>query len=67
MKNNASVVLSEYLEEKCISNIKFCRKIGITHSTLMKYIRGERVPSISIADAIHQATEGRVEIVDWVK
>ncbi len=67
MEDNKKITLGEYLEEKCISKIKFAKKVGVTHATLMKYIRGETKPSIDIADAIQKATDGKIKLTDWVK
>lgn len=65
--NKEKSKLACYLEENCIHNVKFAKKIGITHTTLMKYIRGTSTPTIALAAIIQQVTEGKVKITDWVK
>lgn len=58
--------LEKYLEETCVNNAKFAKKIGVTHTTFMKYVRGTQIPSILTAAAIQEATDGKVKITDWV-
>lgn len=67
MENEIKTKLGIYLQEMCINNVAFAKKIGVTHPTLMRYIRGKTVPSVPIAMEIQKATDGKVKLKDWVK
>ncbi len=58
--------LAVFLEENCINNVKFAKKVGVTHTTFMKYVRGTQAPSISTAAAIQEATNGKVKLTSWI-
>jgi DNA-binding XRE family transcriptional regulator len=57
--------LAEYLSTQKITDSAFARSIEAVPSTVMRLKRGERQPSMSLAQRIMRATDGAVRLDDW--
>lgn len=51
-------------EDVSFSKRDFALDLGINESTLYKYLKGDREPTLSIAVKIHRATRGEVSYED---
>jgi len=59
--------LEEYLISRKFTRIEFSKMVGVTVGGLGKYIRGERMPTLQIARAIENASNGKVTIDDLIE
>ena len=59
--------LKTYLETHNISYREFGEIIGVDHSQVSRWIRGQRLPSLPMAVAIEKATQQQVMPLDFVR
>lgn len=58
--------LSEWLETQNLSDAEFGRRIGKTHSTVLRLKRGEIRPSMDTVEVIRSETNGAVTGDDFL-
>jgi DNA-binding XRE family transcriptional regulator len=58
--------LSEYLSEQKITDSAFARAIETAPSTVMRLKKGDRLPSMTLAQRIMEATGGAVRPDDFL-
>jgi transcriptional regulator with XRE-family HTH domain len=59
--------LKDYLARRRVHKKTFCDDLGISESTLYKYINQEREPSLQVAIWIESYSEGKVPIKDLIR
>jgi DNA-binding transcriptional regulator YdaS (Cro superfamily) len=59
------MTLIEYLADRQLTNSAFAHKIGVPASTVHRWIRGYRQPSIVYLLKIERATGGKVRVKDF--
>lgn len=52
--------LADYLDTHAIKPVDFARKIGVPPSTVSRIVKPGHIPTLAIAFAVEDATEGRV-------
>lgn len=57
--------LREYLKEDRRTSTWFSQQLGVTKSTLSKWVTGKRKPSRPYIYMIEQKTDGQVTSKDW--
>lgn len=57
--------LDDYLERHNLTQKEFAESTGIHPVNLNKYIKGKKIPNISTALKIREATKGEVDICDF--
>jgi transcriptional regulator with XRE-family HTH domain len=57
--------LASYVEREKITAAAFGRKIGCSRSFVLRLIRGERRPSLAVAEQIAKETKGAVTVADF--
>lgn len=57
--------LLEFLYENDISQTDFAQRIGISQSSISKYLTGNVTPSVIVALKIQDETGGEVTCRDW--
>ncbi|AGF74117.1 putative transcriptional regulator [Bartonella australis AUST/NH1] len=57
--------LKSYLEQNKLSQAKFGQQVGVSQSTVNRYLRGLRFPEPEVVLKIEEATGGVVRPVDW--
>jgi transcriptional regulator with XRE-family HTH domain len=58
--------LSEWLKENGLSQAEFARRIGVSPPALSRFITGARIPHATSILKIRDATDGKVDVNDWV-
>ncbi len=58
--------LSDYLAERNEMIGAFANRIGVSHETVRRYVRGERRPDWEVLEKIAVATDGSVTANDFV-
>lgn len=53
--------LSQYLEARKITDAEFAKTLGVAQSTVLRLKRGDRQPSLDLAQRIAEATAGEVQ------
>lgn len=56
--------LKTYLKRKKISQRKFARISKISHTSICRYISGQRIPNAKNSKKIEKATKGEVLVKD---
>lgn len=59
------MTLAEYVETKCPGYAEFARSLGVEQTTVMRWCKGERRPSVLWANAIAILTAGEVPASSW--
>jgi transcriptional regulator with XRE-family HTH domain len=59
------MTLARYLKTHRISFTDFARTLGVSDSTVLRWSRGHRTPTVSLAFAIERATGGVVLASEW--
>jgi len=59
--------LATYLKRKSLTYREIARKLGLSHTTVHKYLSGDRTPSLKTALKIEQVTKGDVAVSSWKK
>lgn len=59
--------LSQYIDAKKLTAAAFGREIGRSRSFVLRLIKGERLPSMTLAEEITRATGGEVSATDFYK
>jgi len=59
--------LDDYLVKNNLTQKEFAKTTGIHPVNLNKYIKGKKIPNISTALKIREATNGEVDISDLVE
>ena len=59
------MTLSDWLELRQISDVAFARTLGVAQSTVLRLRRGDRCPSMALAQKIAAVTKGGVTPNDW--
>lgn len=57
--------LKKYLEKEGLSLRDFGKKIEVSHTSIDKYCKGTRTPSLNVMKKITKATKGQVTIKDF--
>ena len=57
--------LSEFLAETDQNASTFAAALGVPVSTVTRWLRGDRLPSLSFLHRIHEVTEGKVSAIDF--
>jgi DNA-binding transcriptional regulator YdaS (Cro superfamily) len=58
--------LTEYLAQEKLKPAHFALRLGVPASTVMRWIKGERTPSLASMDNISKATKGEVTSKDFL-
>ena len=66
LKNQGQVKFRYFLEAHNMTVLDFHSSTGIPVRTLYALHRADRTPSLALAYAIEDATEGEVKARDWV-
>ena len=59
--------IKKYLESNSMTKPAFAKLIGISVSTLEKYLYSNRIPSLQMAHTIVLKTNGEIQYVDMLK
>lgn len=57
--------LAQYLETRKITDAEFAKTLGVAQSTVLRLKRGERRPSLELAQRIAEVTAGEVQPSDF--
>jgi transcriptional regulator with XRE-family HTH domain len=57
--------LQAYLEAENIPDSVFAKRVGVAQSTILRLKRGERKPSLDLAQRIYEATNRAVPPSEW--
>lgn len=63
----ARMTLAEYLAREGITQTEFGRRVGVGHSVVSRWVRGERQPEWPMLVRIREATAGAVQPNDFLK
>ena len=63
----SNMKLNQYLVSKKINQAPFAKDLGVTQSTIHKYLYKDMMPSGKMMMRIHKMTDGDVTIDDWVE
>jgi DNA-binding transcriptional regulator YdaS (Cro superfamily) len=61
------MTLSEYLAQTNTRPTAFARKLGVAHTTVLRWVSGETSPPLSAMGRISQATNGAVQPNDFLE
>ena len=64
--NERDMKLSDYLTEQGETIGNFAVRIGVSHETVRRYVRGERRPDWEVLEKIGVTTSGAVTANDFV-
>jgi len=56
--------INEYIKSNSMTKTSFAKRVGISVSTLEKYIYSKRIPSLKVAYTIVTATNGAIQFED---
>lgn len=59
------MTLAEYIERKHPGYAEFARALGVEQTTVMRWCKGERRPTVGWANAIASFTAGAVPVTSW--
>ena len=59
--------LNEYLAQANLKPSHFALRLGVSASTVMRWLNGSRTPSLALMDHITKATEGKVASTDFLE
>lgn len=57
--------LRDYLHREWLTGADMARMVGVSRTSMARYLNGERVPDPDIMTAIERATNGAVGPRDW--
>lgn len=58
--------LEEYLTQESLKPAHFALRLGVPASTVMRWLKGDRTPSLASMDNISRATNGKVTSSDFL-
>lgn len=58
--------LDEYLKNNRIQNVDFAEKIGVHKGSIPRYRKGRVIPTTAVMARIREATNGQVDIEDFL-
>lgn len=59
--------LATYLADRKLTHAEFARLLGVQDSTVLRWAKGDRTPTVAWVFAIEKATGGAVPARAWVK
>lgn len=57
--------LGSYLKVKEITRADFGAEIGVSHVSVVRYVKGQRMPRPDVLERIHKVTHGEVTYADF--
>lgn len=63
-QNLVGPVLNQWLEREGLPKTELAKRLGCDASTITRYVKGERTPSVDMCD--HLATVTDIPLVSWV-
>jgi transcriptional regulator with XRE-family HTH domain len=61
------MTLSDYLAREEQSIGAFAARLGVSHETVRRYVRGVRAPDLETMRKIARLTRGKVQPNDWLE
>ncbi len=58
--------LKTWLTAEGLTTTEFASRLGVTHSTIVRWTNGSRNPSLDMMRSIHRATNGAVSANDFM-
>ena len=59
--------LKEYLKENKITKEQFANSMGVSYGSVIKWVYGDRFPRPTALNKIHELTNGKVTVYDFLQ